>query len=350
MKKYSATPENVKMLGRYSITDSVTIFSFSATGVEFNVKGSTKCSFELTGDELAATESEKMHHPRIAIYVNSEMVLDKLLSKKEDTFEISLSCDCIVRLIKLSESSDSSFGIRSICVDDDAVISPTPAKDFKIEFIGDSITCGYGVDGTPADTYCTALENATKAFAYKTAAKLNCDYSLVSFSGFGIISGYTELDERLLTHILPDYYESIGHSYSKILGQYDVTDIKWDFSLYTPDLIVINLGTNDASYTKDIPERQEHYTKAYVNFLKKVRSLNPHSKILCVLGIMGRTLLFAMEKAAKTYSEETGDTAIYTMDFEEQGPGQVIDGHPTEATHEAAASKLADFIRTKIMS
>ncbi len=350
MQKIRAIPENVKMLGRYAVVEDVTLISFSAAGVEFNVKGSHKCAFELIGDGKAAIETEKMHHPRFAIYVDDVMVLDTQLGKTNDTFEIDLPPeDCVVRLIKLSESSDSTFGIKDIGVDDGAVISPTPAGDFKIEFIGDSITCGYGVDGTPQDTYCTALENATKAFAYKTARKLGCDYSLVSFSGFGIISGYTENDERLLTHILPDYYESIGHSYDKILEKYDVTDIKWDFSLYTPDLIVINLGTNDASYTKDIPERQELYTKEYVSFLKKVRSLNPDSKILCVLGIMGRTLLAAMEKAAAAYTKETGDTKVYTMGFEEQGPDQVIDSHPSEATYEAAAVKLSEFIKQNIL-
>ena len=351
MKNYKAIPENVKMLGRFSVKDNVTLISFSASGFEFNIKGSSKCTFELIGDEMTSSESEKMHHPRFQILADEKILLDTQLDKELDSFTVDLPSDeCVVRFIKLSESSDSTLGVDSIAVDDNAVISPTAQKNFKIEFIGDSITCGYGVDGTEKDTYCTALENATKAFAYKTARKLDCDYSLVSFSGYGIISGYTESDERLLTHILPDYYESIGHSYSKILDKYDVTDIKWDFSQYTPDLVVINLGTNDASYCKDIESRRELYSSEYARFLKRVRSLNKNAKILCVLGIMGRDLLSSMEKAVSMYKEETGDTNVYTMDFEEQGEEKVIDGHPTEATHEAASEKLASFIQKNILS
>ena len=52
-----------------------------------------------------------------------------------------------------------------------------------IEFIGDSITCGYGVDDEVAEHhFATGTEDTTRAYALRTARKLGVDYSLVSLS------------------------------------------------------------------------------------------------------------------------------------------------------------------------
>lgn len=52
----------------------------------------------------------------------------------------------------------------------------------------------------------------TKAYAYLSAEQLGADYSMVCYSGYGIITGYTENDQKLTTHLLPDYYERVGKS------------------------------------------------------------------------------------------------------------------------------------------
>lgn len=78
-----------------------------------------------------------------------------------------------------------------------------------MEFIGDSITCGYGVDDEVAEhQFKTATEDVTRAYAYKTARMLNADYSMFSASGYGIITGYTEGDVKLEDQRLPQFYES----------------------------------------------------------------------------------------------------------------------------------------------
>lgn len=61
----------------------------------------------------------------------------------------------------------------------------------------DSITCGYGVDDEDrSHQFSTKTEDATKAYAYKTAQLLNADYSLVSYSGHGVVLGYTTREKR----------------------------------------------------------------------------------------------------------------------------------------------------------
>ncbi|QYR22653.1 hypothetical protein KZ483_06785 [Paenibacillus sp. sptzw28] len=88
-------------------------------------------------------------------------------------------------------------------------------------------------------------------------------------------------------------------------------------------MIVINLGTNDYSYTKDDPVKQAEYRDAYVEFLKQVRSRNANAHLMCTLGIMGDALFPMVEQAVAAYSDETGDTNISAMKFDVQSAGMV---------------------------
>ena len=154
------------------------------------------------------------------------------------------------------------------------------------------------------------------------------------------------LEVRASNEPAKSLYEKLGFSY----GTYQkkiVASVKWDFAAYTPDLIVVNLGTNDDSYTQNSRERQREYCEAYTAFLKEIRSHNPDAKILCTLGVMGDRLYPWVEKAAKDYTEQTGDTNIACMRFSVQSPadGYAADWHPTKATHDKAAQKLTAEIR-----
>ena len=223
-----------------------------------------------------------------------------------------------ITIIKLSESPMSILGISKLICDDNAHIEPTSYKLNKIEFIGDSITCGYGVeDENPEHHFVTSTENVMKAYAYKTAEILDADYSMVSASGYGIISGFTpdgerhELQERQL---IPLYYETMGFSEGSLNNKYPQA-LKWDFSSFIPNIIVINLGTNDTSYCKLNINRQREYIEQYVEFLKVIRSNNPFATIICTLGIMGRILCHSIKKAVKKYKKETNDKNIHTCMF-----------------------------------
>jgi len=244
------------------------------------------------------------------------------------------------------------MGIKSVNVTSAEDITPTAQTGkLKIEFIGDSITCGYGVDDEDRDHHFkTSTEDATKAYAYKTAMALDADYSLVSYSGNGIISGYTDNGTRQTSQLVPAVYKKFAKSW----GSYDmfsVQELDWDFSQFQPDYIVINLGTNDASYTKGDQERIQEYIDGYVDFLSTVRENNPKAHIICSLGVMGTDLYPAVEKAAAAYTEKTGDTNLSTFKFTVQDGnknGYAADWHPTAASHDIAAAELTEYIKSLI--
>ena len=336
---------NVKPLGRtMPLADSLWL-AFSGSGAEFVFTGS-RCEITIAGDCNAADASKANDHVRIAIYLNGQRVVDDMINAAEKTYVISADGqESVVRVVKLSETAMSTCGIRSIAAED---IRPTEKKAHFVEFIGDSITCGYGMDDEVAEHhFVTGTEDATRAYAYCTAQALDADYSLVSISGYGIISGYTATaEERITAQLIPTYYEKLGFSYGEYCGE-TPANVCWDFTARQPDLVVINLGTNDDSYCLDHEDRQRLYCDEYVKFLKIVRRNNPGAKILCTLGIMGDRLYPFVEKAAAAFTAETSDTNIACMPFVPQllEDGYTADYHPTAVTHAKAAAKITAEIR-----
>lgn len=343
-----ADAEHVKALGRayYENSSESLWMTFSATGAEFEFYG-TEASISFYGDNTAMKMGgDKNSQARVAVYVNGERVLDEMLNQMESTFSVYTAQEpewVTVKVVKLSESANSTCGIKAINVKAIGDVRPTQEKDYLVEIIGDSITCGYGVDDEVKENhFSTITEDATKTYGYIAAETLGIDYSLVSFSGFGVLSGYTSNGEGPNTvGTLPQYYDKIGMSYVGYRS-FMAADFEWSFTRQ-PDVVVINLGTNDSSYTGSDAGKKADFEASYVEFLRLIRSKNPNATILCTLGIMGDNLCANIENAAKTYTEETGDSNIRTMRFDVQSAsdGYAADWHPTHATHKKAAEKLA---------
>lgn len=346
MKKQVLNENNCRFIGRTYNIDGAVWFALSGAGAEFSFSGSS-LSLTFLGDDAAEKPDNDENYPRVAVYVDGQRAVDTLIDTAEKTVTVfnGGEHDSVVRIIKLSECAMSTVGISCAETDDAAVLAPTEAKPHRIEFIGDSITCGYGVDDEdPLHHFKTGTEDVTRAYAYKTAQALGVEYSMFSTSGYGIITGYTEGDEKIEAQRIPLYYESYGFSYDRFAKNQFPHEIKWDFSRYVPEFILINLGTNDDAYCREHADRQADYTENYTKFLKVVRANNPVAYILCTVGIMGQRIFPALEKAVADYVSETGDKKISTMLFDEQNgekDGLVADYHPTEVTHNKASKALA---------
>lgn len=337
-----ATNDYVHPIGRTVMLNDVRWCGHSGSGVSFVFVG-TQCRVHLCSDGSTGTAA-----PRIGIWVDGEMTQDILLEEDMTVLVVDNAEDAMtdVRIIKLSECAESVCGIESFEIN--GMMLPVTPRERRIEFIGDSITCGYGVDGVLGETFRTQTEDCTKAFACQTAQLLNAEYSLVSFSGFGIVSGYTLSGEKLPDKTLPQYYDKLGFSYGAgFAGSVAPDHLSWDFRDFVPDTVVINLGTNDMSYCGTDAERTEEFVTGYCQFLSTVRHYNPDAYIVCTLGMMGTGLCESMERAVKLYSEQSGDANITTFCFEEQNQeadGIGIDWHPSRQTQWKAAQALADFL------
>ncbi len=335
--------QNVKPLGRTAELPDGLWLCHSCTGAEFTVEGTT-VSVTVAADDRGIPMRQPV---RLGLYVDGQRVIDAMLDTPEKVLTYSFSetpRKAIIRVLKLSEAAMSTCCLRSIEADGD--IRPTAPRAKRIELIGDSITCGYGVDETdPKRHFRTETEDASRAWAYLAAEMLGADASLVALSGYGIISGHTS-DAPVTNQRMERRYDVLAFSHGKYEG-HSPMDTPWDFTQFPTDLVVVNLGTNDNSYVREDPIRAVHYRAAYTAFLFDLRRCNPQAYILCTLGMAGDQLYPQMEAAVSDYISLTGDKRVTCMSFTPQKPedGYAADGHPSLKTQALAAEKLAAHVR-----
>lgn len=342
-QQYPATQQHVKITGRTLQKDDVTWLVQSGSAVEFTVTG-TKASVQLAGD--SGIKNSNNNTPRYAVYVDDALLVDSLMTTESETvtlFEGTAQKTAKVKVMLLSEAMYGGIGVKSVDVTSSASIpvQPVAKKELMIEFIGDSITCAYGVEGkSSSDPFMTATENFSKSYAYLTAQQLNADCSAVSYSGHGIISGYSSGDKNT-DSLVPDVYA--------LTSKHWEYNTPWDFEARKNDVVVINLGTNDINYVAKEPEtRGQEFIAGYVDFLKMLRGYNPDAYLICTMGTMGGPEIYDLiEQAVKDYSEETGDTRVtsylsVTQNIQVDGIGS--DWHPSAITQQNSAYVLADKI------
>jgi len=352
---FEPTKNNVKILGRGKYQDGYLWFALTDSGIEYTFNGKTTI-ISVTADTKAYSKEVPAY---IAIYADGEVYNKTLITQKNTDFTVNFDKKGkhTVTFIKLSEALYGSLRINEIKADVKK-IKPTTEKKKKIEFIGDSITCAYGVDGTEADTYSTATQDGSKSYAYLTAKKLNADYSLVSYSGYAILSAVTFDGERTPNTALPEFYDKLGIAVGEAMftlgknefddGSYELQSTPWNPNEFVPDLIVINLGTNDSFYFYTIDQSKvaaetEVFVQKYEEFLAQLRSIYPKTEILCTYGAMGQYIVADIERAVNNYIKNSGDKRVHTYWFNEQNSeknGMGADTHPNAQSQLDSAHEL----------
>ena len=323
----------------------------SLSEISFTAEGATYLQIRLRADGTTGHPETDYLRPRYAVYLDGKMILDARMAAEEEKVEVFRDGNGekrTVRLVKLSECTQSAMALEAIVTDGKTV--PLPDRPLKIEFIGDSITCGYGVEGTPGEPFSTATENASQSYAGLTAEAMGADARLSCYSGHGIVSAYTDDPSvRNTDGLVPQYYEKAGRRYGWRFPDGRLPEeIDRDFSAWQPGYIVINLGTNDLSWCANDPEKKALFRREYARFLKTVRRNNPGARILCVLGLMGTGLNREMEQAAEDYRRETGDPDVRTLTVEEQDmerDGAGTDFHPSAKTQRLFAATVTEALR-----
>jgi len=336
IKKFSADEKNVRLLGRTISHNGIRYLSWSCSGAEFVFTG-TKLTAELWTDWVLDEPWKEIFQPWAAVFVNGETEPRLRFPVEAGTngytiFESDTAETVTIRFVKLSEASFSKMGIVSLSADGN--IRPTEPKSRRMEFIGDSITCGFGIESSCAeDNFRTAEENSDITYAALTAKAFGADFDLISWSTIGLWSSDTKDGTRNDGWIMPMIYDAADVGIEGVAGR-----APWDFGRSRTDVVVINLGTNDASCTKGIPERQEEFSKAYAEFLGAVREKNPYAYIVCVLGMMGNELFPMIEKAVLQIKDEKIFALELDGQLESDGTGSL--GHSNAVSHKKAAEKL----------
>lgn len=132
------------------------------------------------------------------------------------------------------------------------------------------MTSGYGVMSDSSNWHFSPqTENAGMSFSSIAARELHADYHLVSFSGRGVVRNYGDAN-KTSAEPMPSLYDRTCC--------FDSTR-KWDFTKWIPQVVVIDLGTNDFS-TQPFPDK-EVFQSAYHRLIDTIRFRYPGVTIFC---------------------------------------------------------------------
>lgn len=234
-----------------------------------------------------------------------------------------------IRLFKRTETQEGEVAFKGFELEDGkSLVAPPARPQRRIEYFGDSITSGHSVASTTGDTNNADGKDNYYTYASVTARNLEAEYHCISVSGIGLYVDTWGFGGNMQTL----YYDKESDSTT------------WDFSKWTPQVVVINLGQNDywGNYSQSGAQGN------YINFARTLRGEYPDAHIILALGSMNATqpgspwpgyLKYAVSELNSTYS----DPKVYSLIFPYSG-----NPHPTVARHADMAEQLREFITTNI--
>ncbi|RYG16563.1 MAG: acetyl xylan esterase, partial [Chitinophagaceae bacterium] len=216
------------------------------------------------------------------------------------------------------------------------LLAPPVKQKRKMEFIGDSITCGFGADereikcGTKGGQWYDQ-HNAYLAYGPTTARSLNAQYHLSSVSGIGLI--HSCCDKKIL---MPQVFDKINMAKNELM---------WDFGRYQPDVVTVCLGQNDGV------QDSAQFCGAYVNFAKTLRGYYPKAKLVFLTSPMAdKTLKSALVKyitAVKETLRLAGEKNIGSYIFSKQST-KGCGSHPSLTEQKEIASELTAYLKKEM--
>lgn len=320
-----------RLLGRAIASDTVVKMDQTASGFEFAATCESKLVLNLkwTGEDgllgvMIDNDFENMRN--VEVYAGTRNVtVAKDIAKGEH----------IIRIVKLNEFSRNAVIVNTVTMFGTIAAAPPASKDLKIEFFGDSITCGYGnlCSGRSMEYPFCYFEDGYKTYASYAAQKLNADFSVCAASGYGILRSYTGSETQVMDTIW---------KYALLKSE----KVEFDMAAYNADVYVINLGTNDCSYannnqiTADLAELKAGCKKIIDN----LRSVNSDAIIIWIGGMNGalKNNYCDVAAAVTQLSGEMDDVYFRGNFYTGQNGG---DWHPSAANHKDVSTAVADYIQ-----
>ena len=322
---------NLYFQGRILWKDRMAVLGYTNSSFTVHFRGTKLSAVLRTG------ENDPINAPAVRIYVDGEAVSEHVLEtvvQELTLFQSEQPEEHTIRVVKFTEAGMSYVGLTVLNYDGELLPVPEDTRT-KALFIGDSITCGFGVLGAPDAEYTLRDEDGELSYAGVLAKRMNWNAEWVSVSGHGMFAEYTGDPEN----VLPREFPYTNWFYDK--------EIREDYSRFQPDIVVINLGTNDQDPMKANPWVRKGFLSKYETFLYTLRIAYPKAKILCVLGTLAPGMFplveQVIEKVKKEGMEEVYGLELPFHDVEHDG---MACGHPSKITHEKDAKRIEDFVRS----
>ena len=318
-------------------------------------------NFTITGDLQGDVYITVMHGhgindanvPGLFVEIDGETVnyIELPVWYEQQTVKVASGLSAGTHTIQVSKSVDSkNGGLYVYSISYNGNLETTESKARKIQFIGDSITAGFGVVtaskdplGIVTDGTYTNKTYSYYSYANVTADALGADYYSIANGGWYFSSSDTaDIENKSITRI----YDL--QSMLMDLGTYDAVNAAWK-----PDAVVVNLGTNDATLTDsdgNLVITREQYITDVAAILDQVRAANPNAVIVWAYGAMGTTGNMTEGNKADWIQEAL---TLYNADKSEAMKVTYIElpayqdglwSHPSVAGQQAIGQALADAL------
>ncbi len=319
--------------------DNKIILISPASSVSFNFTGNT-CEIFLQSIDIWE------HHNYVCLELDGKYMGRLRIEKgKMKSYPILVSSITKTHHLSIYKATEAASG-NILFAGTTAKLAPISSqKKKKIEFIGDSITCGAQND--PSQVPCDQGEyfdhhNAYLAYGPVVSRSLNVDFSLSSVSGIGIYRNWN--DEHIDEPIMNDVYENL---------YLNTEHLKPNPFNYNPDLVSICLGTNDFSDGDHIKARlpfdEKKYITNYIKLIKMVYKHNPKARIVLldspmVAGDKNKTLVKCLKSVVKAFENDKSHKKIALFQFKPM-TAYGCGGHPDIKDNQLMADQLTPFFK-----
>ncbi len=325
-----ATNNLIEYTGRIDFSDPAAP-TFSYSGV------SIRACF--TGTSIAMIMNDNVGQNYYNLILDGKLFDTVRISKGKKTYQIASGLENITHEIEIIKRTEEMFGktqFFGFVVDKaSTLVTITNQRTKLIEYIGNSITCGYGNEGVNGGTFGPTTENHYMTYAAFTSRNFNSRHLAVCRSGIGIYRNY---DGPATGNS-----DCMTNNYTRIF-LYDENP-KYTFS-DKPDLVCIDLGTNDFSVSGGDSSR---FVSNYFRLIDTIQTKYSMPNILCLLGpMMSDPTLTSVRKYLQFIADsatQKGKGNVYFFEMSAQTGPFGIDYHPTVAQHIKNGLELTEYIK-----
>jgi lysophospholipase L1-like esterase len=283
--------------------------------------------FEGTSITLVLKEQSANHY---TILIDNQLSLLKT-NNSDTVYKLAENLPNIKHQLEIIRNTEWSTGntvVIGLRIDKEASLNKPIIKDRKMEFIGDSYTCGYGINGKSHDEHFSyETENNYISYGAITARNLEAEYTAVCRSGIGMFQGYG----GDLKFTQPLLYDEIIQNATP----------HWDYNVNPPQIVIIELGTNDVSVSLD----EAKFIVSYQQFIEKIKNNYPKAKIVCAAGPnSGGDKWFLLQKMIHRVVNNNKQNNVYYFEFSNFIPNG-SDWHPNAIEHQKMAMEFTSYIK-----
>lgn len=327
LKLFKANDKRMDFVGRMDLSNPQ-IPRIWAPGVYITAKFKGRACEILINDENGGD-----NHNYLEILIDGKNPYRIKLTDKTNVLKVPDGLSDGEHTIMICKDTESNIGyIDFIGLRCAELLPPLPKPKRKIEYYGDSITSGTGMDLSSVP--CNGGQwydqhNAYMSYGALTSRNLDAQWQLTALAGVGLVHSCCNMKV-----VMPQIYDKVFLAMDTLL---------WDFKKYQPDIVTICLGQNDG------PKQDSAvFCGAYVKLIRGIREHSPKADIICLSSPMGDSTLTSVLKrylsSITAYLNASGDKKVYKYFFSKQyhnGCG----GHPDLDEHKLIAGELTAYIK-----